>query len=352
MVRVSLTSLFLLAAVIYCASAQNAVNLEPVIGILAIPSDYSQYAEKSYNYMAASYVKYVESAGARVVPIQWDLPLENLTSIMRKLNGFLLTGGSADHVKADNKTLTPFGKAVENVINNVIQFNKEGTYYPLWGTCMGFQLISCIIAGQSSGNYNCLYSQPGFLAVRKNMTFTQEALAHPIFSKMPDDIHKSFETEGITFFNMHYTVQRNLWEENYGLLTNFTRLTYVSDDVGTDFGVLIAGTKYPIFGSQFHPEKSAFEWNEQQDIPHSYEAIVGAQIYANFFVDEARKNSNKITNADFDEVSIYNYNPIQIPNDTFDQVYIFKRVSKGSPYRQMAEDGDIDTQVALEFLDY
>ena len=88
------------------------------------------------------------------------------------------------------------------------------------------------------------------------MTFIQEALSHPIFSKMPGDLQQSFLTEGITFFNMHYTVQRNLWEENIGLLTNFTRLTYVSDDAGTDFGVLIAGTKYPIYGVQFHPEKS------------------------------------------------------------------------------------------------
>lgn len=70
-----------------------------MIGILAIPSDYGQFPINNWNYMAASYVKYVESSGARVVPIQWDLPIENLTAIMRRLNGFLITGGDAIHVK-------------------------------------------------------------------------------------------------------------------------------------------------------------------------------------------------------------------------------------------------------------
>jgi gamma-glutamyl hydrolase len=45
-------------------------NDRPIIGILSQPGD---PAPDGASYIAASYVKWVESAGARVVPIEYDL---------------------------------------------------------------------------------------------------------------------------------------------------------------------------------------------------------------------------------------------------------------------------------------
>jgi gamma-glutamyl hydrolase len=46
------------------------LNDRPIIGILSQPGD---PAPEGYSYIAASYVKWVESAGARVIPIEFDL---------------------------------------------------------------------------------------------------------------------------------------------------------------------------------------------------------------------------------------------------------------------------------------
>ena len=333
-------SIVVLACTFSGVGAQNSdkLNLNPVIGILTIPSEYDEYPVKDWNYMAASYVKNMESAGARVVPIQWDLPLKNLTRIMRSLNGFFITGGDSEYVKSDGKTLTSFGKAVEHIINNVIQFNNEGIHYPLWGTCRGYQMIACIIAGQSSGDYNCLYSQPGFSNVRSNLSFFEGAEQHPMFSKMADDLNKAFLQEAITFSHFSYTVKRDLWETNPGLKSNFTRLAYFLDEAATNVTVLYAGIKYPIYGSQFHPEKIPFEW-QVPAIPHSSEAIRGAQMYANFFVDEARKNFNTFEGSgiDLDSEIIYNYNPVQVSGASFSQIYFFPRIQPG-PLYDVAKD--------------
>ena len=43
---------------------------------------------------------------------------------------------------------------------------------------------------------------------------------------------------------------------------------------------------YPFYGVQWHPEKSAFEWDETEDICHSEHAIIIMQMAANFFVGE------------------------------------------------------------------
>jgi gamma-glutamyl hydrolase len=58
---------------------------------------------------------------------------------------------------------------------------------------------------------------------------------------------------------------------------------------------------YPIFGSQWHPEKNAFEWGQTNGIPneainHSPEAILIAQYTANFFVQQARYSNHKYKN--------------------------------------------------------
>jgi len=54
------------------------------------------YAPGNYSYFPASYVKFIEAAGARVVPIPYDASPENLTFFFNSTNGLLLPGGGAN----------------------------------------------------------------------------------------------------------------------------------------------------------------------------------------------------------------------------------------------------------------
>ena len=79
----------------------------------------------------SSYVQFMESAGARVVPLimgeDWSVTLDKIT----KLDGILLPGGSGDY-KA-------FAKQIFDTVKSL---NDQGTFYPLWGTCLGFQNLA------------------------------------------------------------------------------------------------------------------------------------------------------------------------------------------------------------------
>ena len=49
-----------------------AINNEPIIGVLSQEMSFhlrSKYADQYHSYIAASYVKFVEGGGARVVPV-------------------------------------------------------------------------------------------------------------------------------------------------------------------------------------------------------------------------------------------------------------------------------------------
>ena len=63
--------------------------------------------------------------------------------------------------------------------------------------------------------------------------------------------------------------------------------------------------KYPIYGTQYHPEKINFEWVvEKEPILHTIDAVVASQYFANF-VNEARKSNIKLENEN--DYLIYNY---------------------------------------------
>ena len=52
-------------------------------------------------YIASSYVKFVEMAGARAIPIQADLTVAELDILFEKINGLLIPGGATDLVNQE-----------------------------------------------------------------------------------------------------------------------------------------------------------------------------------------------------------------------------------------------------------
>lgn len=68
-----------------CTAMDPKLNYQPVIGILSHPGDGASGRlsnATNASYIAASYVKFVESAGARVIPLIYNEPLEILFEVM------------------------------------------------------------------------------------------------------------------------------------------------------------------------------------------------------------------------------------------------------------------------------
>ena len=72
----------------------------PIIGILSqdlSSEDRASIDNSNYtSYIAASYVKFVESGGARVVPILINQPDDYYQMIFSSTNGLLIPGGAQD----------------------------------------------------------------------------------------------------------------------------------------------------------------------------------------------------------------------------------------------------------------
>ena len=303
----------------------NTSNHKPIVGILSQPSDFNEtHPTDNYSYIASSYVKFVESSGARVVPIPYDLPNEELKEIFQSINGLLFPGGSASLWQNESTRLemSEFTKKGQYLVNLAIEANLNGDYFPIWGTCLGYELMMIAIANDPTilSLYNS--SNHRLPLSLKNMKYSR------IFDRIDERLKKFVQNHDISYFNHHYGMDTNNFLRNGILSQLFTITSTAKTENGTEFIGSIEGLKLPFYGVQFHPEKSPFEWRITVNASHIEEAIQISQEYGNFLVREARKNNHKFFNETFEEKNlIYNYKTEKV-HESFMECYFFKNRSE------------------------
>ncbi|OQR72891.1 gamma-glutamyl hydrolase A-like [Tropilaelaps mercedesae] len=109
------------------------VNFRPVIGILA--QDYYGPVGNKTSFIAASYVKWIEGAGARVLPIFLNKTEAYYDEVINLVNGVLFPGGAV-HIDKD----TGYGMTGRLLYKKVLERNQK-EFLPLWGTCLGMELV-------------------------------------------------------------------------------------------------------------------------------------------------------------------------------------------------------------------
>jgi len=94
-------------------------NPQPVIGILTQPTDDDNNAFGD-QYVIASYVKWIESAGARAYFVYYDAPQSDLKQLLTtQLNGLLFTGGDSSIATG------PYADASRYLLSLVLEMNKK-----------------------------------------------------------------------------------------------------------------------------------------------------------------------------------------------------------------------------------
>ncbi|KAJ7378302.1 hypothetical protein OS493_023549 [Desmophyllum pertusum] len=124
----------------YLAPRRVIKTNRPVIGIVTQETG-GRMVQFGSQYLVAVYVKFLESAGARAAPILYPL---NLT-------GVILPGG---HVKLNKSRYTPVGRRLLELA--IKAYDETGEVFPIWGECLGLELVAMIISGRnlSLGQYD------------------------------------------------------------------------------------------------------------------------------------------------------------------------------------------------------
>lgn len=314
-----LFSLHLPGNSLFIDDAEQRINNRPIIGILAQEISYAlnrQYPGEYRSYIAASYVKFVEAAGARVVPIWIGKNESYYDDIMSKINGVLWPGGATYFNQSNG-----YADAGAMIYRIAERYNRRGDYFPILGICLGFELLTYVAANRVEHRINCLSkSQP------LPLEFKDDFQKGRLFANAPSDVIDILTYENVTAnYHQYCVTEEGLAEVN---LDDQFRVMSVNHDVnGVKFISTLEHVNYPFYGLQFHPEKNTFEWVVGKRIPHGQNATKTAQYFADFFVNEARRNMHRFSSTEEEVLSlIYNY-PVTytgLKKLVYLQCYMFK----------------------------
>ncbi|CAG9812107.1 unnamed protein product [Chironomus riparius] len=294
------------------------VNHEPIIGIMAIDMSYyiqSKYTEQYFSFISASYVKFVEGGGARVVPVWIGKELRYYEDIMAKLNGILLTGGT---VWFNDSAYADTGEIIYKIATKL---NDNGDFFPLWGTCLGFELLTYLSANRSEHRAICSSTNQAL-----PLEFKENFRSSRMFKDASDEVIEILKHEDVTSnFHEFCVTEKNL--TTFKIDKDWSVISTNRDWNNLEFISSIEHKAYPFYGVQFHPEKNLYEWVQNKNISHTANAIKASQYFSQFFVNQARKSNHKFKDSmTVDSYVIYNF-PLTftgLVGSSYEQCYLFK----------------------------
>ena len=264
-------------------------NTQPVIGILTQTLENSmtgpEYAGYK-SYIMSSYVKYMEAQGARVVPIVWGEDDSVTLDLLSKVDGVMFPGGNGDNVD--------IGRVAFNYIKAQ---NDAGHFYPAWGTCLGYENMVAYTADAGFASWGIF----DYHHVSLPLTFLKKPEDTKMFKGLGDKAYE-FAKKNMTYNSHQYGIAPDTFKTDKGLAAFWDVTSESFMPNGTAFVATIEAKHYPIFGTQFHPEKPSELWVDGINVNHSWESIELQEHFSRMFVEMARTNKNTFGAGDFETI--------------------------------------------------
>ena len=291
------------------------LNNRPIIGVIMQSIKGMGFHSTKPNYIAASYIKYLESSGARVVPIWNDLTYEETEELFYSINGVLIPGGNVD---CESSGFARVGKTILDLAKK--SFDKQPRdYFPVWGTCLGHECLSTYVGGSK------ILTQTDSENITLILKFKDGYKESQIYKDLPTDLETFLRTVPSTANFHDWSVTVESFNNNKNMTEFYNVLSTSLDRNGIEFVATMEGKHYPFFSTQWHPEKNSFEWSPKRNISHVEKAIEATQYMSNFLVNKARLSQHKFKTQEEEEAAlIYNYNPSYTGSYSgFEQIYFF-----------------------------
>lgn len=277
------------------AGARTILTSVPTIGILSKPLKDEGYdiVTNLTQVVEAKYARYIEGGGAKPIYINYEASEDDLRKIFKKINGLFLIGGNTEMTELDPQTRQPrlsrYTQKVRMLLNLAREEFDSGGYFPVWGTCQGYELL-LLALGDDPGLLRNGCKCVGYNAV---LNFSSSVASSRMCSVFSQSQRTGLANDPMTYNNHDSFVTEEDILRNKGLAETFRVLSTSGNHNGSfAFVSAIEGKQYPFYGVQFHPEKNAYDFNPAHPAVHSLAAIQSMQAFSVFFANEARYNSH------------------------------------------------------------
>ncbi|XP_017760022.1 PREDICTED: chitobiosyldiphosphodolichol beta-mannosyltransferase-like isoform X2 [Eufriesea mexicana] len=203
------------------------LNNRPIIGVLAQELSYNMRkyysTDRYHSYIAASYVKFIEGAGARVVPIWIGKNESYYRNILNNINGVLWPGGATLFDNDDG-----YADAGYLIYKIARRMNKNGDYFPIFGICLGFELLTYVVANRTKHRIDC-----DSINEALPLEFTPDFRKGRMFNKASSDIIDILKTKNVTSNFHQYCVTKQKLQKNT-LIILFTACNFIQRKIYTN----------------------------------------------------------------------------------------------------------------------
>lgn len=245
---------------------------KPVVGI---------YPTVNWDGYLNAYQLWVQQFGAQTVVLPTDGDAEHW---FKKLDAFLIPGGPSFPVPA----------FVARLLHRAADAAQEGVYFPVWGTCLGFEWIIETVGGTAALEYKHFDAMDEPARLRFLFSLDSDRL----FKDANSSFMNWLVSEDITYEDHRDGIEPTRFDANPALSKAFDVLATSRDREGRPYVAVIQGKRLPWYGVQFHPEKVRYVSAEAApNVPRSPEAIAVADYLAAFFVGEACEGARGAANA-------------------------------------------------------
>eukprot|EP00903_Cladosiphon_okamuranus_P009483 g9037.t1 len=274
----------------------------PIVAIYAHPANFTApECGGDCDYVKAAYVNWLASVGVRSLPIRYEATPAEIKPILDGVNALLLPGG--------HPSIT---EGVRWAVQYAKSLNDGGDFFPVWGTCLGWEWMAESLAG----DYPVV--TVGFDAEN----FTQPlgllpgAAKSRMLSGVSSELLVKMTTEPLATNAHHKGVAPEDMAKS-GLDEIFRVIAINADAKGVKTYVSMAEAfDYPMYGLQWHPEKSQFDWGLDPDgtphyvISHTKDAVELSQMLALFFASETRRNGHSFSDITEWEPRMFHTRPV------------------------------------------
>jgi len=289
---------------------EHPLTQAPIIGMLTLPVAWKHQLKYGSASFAASYVRWIEAGGARVAPIHYDSSPEELYSLLGSVNGVVWTGGLVDfNPTADDPEGSKYLATTQAILEYVLARNEGGTYYPFWATCLGFERLTQLLARDVNST---IIDKVDAENLDINLNLTPSGWLSRMFGGMSYELFKEVASPwGHLAFNNHGL---GITPEKFKASAAYDYLSILSIDPdrnGKEFVSTVEGRSMPIYGSQWHPEKAAWEWDTRLRLSHVEHAVEFSSYLGSYFVNECKYNNHTFASPEAEaRALIYNWVPV------------------------------------------